>query len=399
MLKTTLKPGICMSLLLLFLGGMRAQQPAPSLGESASEFAQEILSRGLPAPVSVTFENLANLPADDLRNIKDAILGRFRGAGIRITKAESAAAELQITFSEDLQELVWVASVRQNGSSHVVIKNVPRPQQTSAVRTPALTLQKNVLMAQGTPILDFLHDDKTLLVLEPDEISVYTSDSGRWKPAAVLGIGHNSAWPRDLRGRITGNAKQITAFLPGTLCTGSASPPQLQCRTNEDPWPLDSGQLSAFFAPSRNFFTGALAGHDGGTSVPAFFSAATWQSNETRRTLFTGNDGRARLYLNNLTAPVATFNDWGSDVAAIHTNCGSGWQLLVSSVANSMRPDNIQAMEFVNREAVAASAPLEMPGPVRALWPASNGQTLNGVAQSATTGKYEAFILTASCNQ
>jgi hypothetical protein len=399
MLKTMIKPGICMSLLLLFLAGTQAQQPAPSLGESASEFAQEILSRGLPNAVSVTFDSLVNLPADDLRNMKDAILGRFRGASVRITKAESAAAEVQITFSEDLQELVWVANVKQNGTSHVVIKNVARPQTSSASRTPLVTLQKNILMTQGTPILDFLHDDKTLLVLEPDDIAVYLSDSGRWKPTAVLGITHNSAWPRDLRGRITGNAKQITAFLPGTLCTGSASPPQLQCRASEDPWPLNSGQLSAFFAPSRNFFTGVLAGQNSGTSVPAFFSAATWQNNDTRRALFTGNDGRARLYLSNFSAPAATFNDWGSEAAAIHTNCGSGWQLLVSSASNSTRPDNIQAIEIVNRDAMMASSPLEISGPVRALWPASNGQTVNGVAQSVTTGKYEAFTLTASCNQ
>src|SRR6266481_2445654 len=313
MLKTTIKPGICMSLLLLFLAGTRAQQRTPSLGESASEFAQDILSRGLPNAVSVTFENLVNFPADDLRNMKDAILGRFRGASVRITKAESAAAEVQITFSENLQELVWVANVKQNGSSHVVIKNVARLQRASASRTPLVTLQRNVLMTQATPILDFLHDDKTLLILEPDEVSVYTSDSGRWKATAVLGIAHNSAWPRDLRGRITGNAKQITVFLPGTICTGAASPPQLQCRASEDPWPLDSGQFSAFFATSRNFFTGVLAGQNTSTSVPAFFSAATWRSNDTQRTLFTGNDGRARLYFNNLSSPAATFHGWGSE--------------------------------------------------------------------------------------
>src|SRR5258708_357260 len=65
MLKTTIKPGICMSLLLIFLAGTHGQQPAPSLGESASEFAQEILSRGLPNAISVTFESLVNLPADE----------------------------------------------------------------------------------------------------------------------------------------------------------------------------------------------------------------------------------------------------------------------------------------------------------------------------------------------
>ena len=388
-----------MSLLLMFLAGTHGQQPQPTLGESASEFAQEILSRGLPNAISVTFESLVNLPADDLRNMKDAILGRFRGAGIRITKTESAAADVQITFSEDLQELVWVANVKQNGNSHVVIKDVARPQRISASRAPLITLQRNVLMTQATPILDFLHDDKTLLILEPDEISVYTSDSSKWKQTAVLNIAHNSAWPRDLRGRLTGNARQIVAFLPGTLCTGSVSQPQLQCHASEDPWPLDSGQLSAFFASSRDFFTGVLAGQNAGTSVLPFFSAATWQSNNTRSTLFTGNDGRARLYLNNLSSPAATFNDWGSDAAAIHTNCGSGWQLLISSASNSTRPDNIQAMEFTNRDATSASSPLEISGPVRALWPSNNSQTVNGVVQSATTGKYEAFTLTASCNQ
>src|SRR5258708_32408412 len=61
MLKTTLKPVICMSLLLLFLAGTRAQQPAPSLGESARGVALKILWHGLPAPVGVSFDILYSL--------------------------------------------------------------------------------------------------------------------------------------------------------------------------------------------------------------------------------------------------------------------------------------------------------------------------------------------------
>jgi hypothetical protein len=43
---------------------------------------------------------------------------------------------------------------------------------------------------------------------------------------------------------------------------------------------------------------------------------------------------------------------------------------------------------------------VELSGAVEALWTAGNyNQIVNGVAQSLATGKYEAFTLTAICNQ
>jgi hypothetical protein len=156
----------------------------------------------------------------------------------------------------------------------------------------------------------------------------------------------------------------------------------------------------AFFSPRRNFFSGLLAGQSAGASVTPFFSAAAWQNGDQRTWLFAGTDGRARLFQNDLGSPAAMYNGWGSTLAAVHSNCGSGWQLLASSPADTVRPDSIQAIEITGHEAQAVSAPVELSGAVEALWTAGNyNQVVNGVMRSQATGKYEAFTLTVICNQ
>lgn len=400
MLMQNIKPISCLSLLLFLLAGTHAQNsPQSSLVDAGNDFTQEILSHnGLPGTLAVNFENMSSLSAGDQQLVKSVMLGRFRGSGIHLVQGGAATAEIQITLSEDWQGYVWVANIKQNGGSRLVIKRVARVPRTIALRTPTVTLQKNFVWSQDTPMLDFAQDNQTLLVLEPEQVAVYVNDSGRWKPTVMLGIAHELAWPRDLRGRLQVHSRQITVFLPGTQCAGTVSPPQLQCHASDDPWQLDAGPLaSAFYSPARNFFTGVLAGQNAGVSVPGFFSAAAWQSGDSHQWLFAGNDGRARLYQASLSSsPAAVFNDWGSDVAAVHSSCGSGWQVLMTpGTVNSM-----QAMEIVNREAATVSSSLELSGTVRALWPSgSNNQAVHLITESAATGKYEAFALSISCNQ
>jgi hypothetical protein len=133
--------------------------------------------------------------------------------------------------------------------------------------------------------------------------------------------------------------------------------------------------------------------------VVPFFSGATWQSGDLRLWIFTGTDGRTRLFQNELASPVAMFNGWGSTLAAVHSTCGSGWQLLTSSPADTTRPDSIQAIEISGHDAVSVSSPLDLAGTVDALWTAGNyDQVVNGVLHSPS-GKYEAFTLTVICNQ
>lgn len=399
MLKTALHRYVCAILLLLPMCAT-AQQEGQFVPAAASEFVQQILSRsGSPSAVAVSFQNVANLPPESQEAAQNAVLNAFRNANVRLVKSEQAIAEVQIAFSEDWQGSVWIATVQQGSSSQVVIKKMPRAQHAASSRAPTLTLRKVPVWQQEAQILDFFADNQNLLVLEPGQLSLYSSDSGQWRLRQTLAIPHQQPWPRDLRGRLEVHGGHIDAFLPGARCSGSISPPALDCRASDDPWPIDSG-LVAFFSPRRNFFSGLIAGQNAGASVTPFFSGAAWQIGDQRMWLFTGTDGRARLFQNELGSPVATYNGWGSTLAAVHSTCGSGWQVLLSSPADTIHADSVQAVEIAGREALPVSAPVELPGAVQALWTAGNyNQVVNGVAQSQATGKYEAFTLTAICNQ
>jgi hypothetical protein len=401
MLKTAFKPWFCALVFFSLPAVAAAQQDAPPISSSATEFVQLILSRASsPSAVAVTFQNLSSLPPETQETAQNAIFNAFRTANVRLVKAEQAVANVQITFSEDWQGYVWLANIQQGSSSQMVIKKLPRQQRAQSTHTPTLTIRKISVWQQDLPILDFYQDNQNLLVLEPGQLSLYASDSGQWRPRQTLGIPHQRPWPRDVRGRLEVRGGEVSVFLPGARCTGKISPPSLDCRASDDPWPLDQGQLIAFFSARRNFFSGLLAGQSAGASVGPFFSGVAWQNGDQRLWLFAGVDGHARLFQNDLAAPVATFNGWASTLAAVHSTCGSGWQILTSSSTDTIRPDSVQAIEITGHEALPVSAAVDLPGSVEALWTAGNySQVVNGVLLSQASGKYEAFTLTVICNQ
>jgi len=401
MLKTALHRYFFAPILLTLAIGAAAQQSAPSpLIAAAGELVQQILSRGSsPSAVAVTFQNLSTLSPEMQEAVQNAVFSSFRNAGVRLVNPETALADVQIIFSDDWQGYLWIAVIHQGSASQMVMKRLPRPERTAAPRAPALTLRKTSVWQQDGPILDFFADNQNLAVLEPDQVSLYANDSGQWRGRYTLAVVHDQPWPRDLRGRLKVSNGQITAFLPGTLCTGTLAPPSLECHPGDDPWPLDDGRTVAFYTPRRNFFNGILSGPSAGASVIPFFTAAAWTSGDQRQWLFAGTDGRARLYQNDLSAPAAVFNSWGGNLVAVHSSCGSGWQLLVTSPADTIHPDSIQAVEIAGREAQPVSSPIDLAGSISALWPSGkNGETANAVMQSPVTGKYEALALTLTCN-
>lgn len=404
MSQTALNP--CLAVLLFFTltAGAAAQQstqnaPSPTLS-LAQSFVHEILSRaGSPSSLAVSFQNVSLLPAEAQETAQNAIFTGFRDAGVHVVKPEQAQVDVQVVFSEDWQGYVWIAVIKQGPSRQTVMKRVPRTERATNTRLPTLTIHKFSVWQQDAPILDFYNDNQNLVVLDPGQISWFTNDSGQWRARDTLAVTHGQPWPRDLRGRLQVNGQQISAYLPGTRCIGTLSPPSLDCRARDDPWPVDQGPVVAFFSSRRNFFTGVLAGASGGASVLPFFSGAAWPNGDQRMWLFAGTDGRARLYQNDLSAPAALFNVWGSNLAALHSGCGSGWQLLVTASGDTTRPDSVQAMEIAGREALPVSAPIDLAGSISALWTSGKGsETVNAVMQSPATGKYEAFILTVSCN-
>lgn len=379
---------------------LQAQQEQPSTWQpAADDLAQQVLARaGSPSTISLSVENLSSLSGADQAAIQQAITTSFRNSGARLVKPDFALATVDITLSEDWQSYVWVAEIRQGPTSQVVIKTLPRPQKAANLRMPILSIRKALVWQQDTSILDFYFDGQNLFVLEPTQLSIYANDNGKWRPRQTLAVTHEGRWPRDLRGRLQVNGFQITAFLPGTTCGGTSTPPVMDCRSSDDPWQINPGLLAAFFSPTRNFFTGVLAGQSAGESVAPFFSAAAMQNNGSRAWVFAGTDGRARIFLNNISAPVATVNDWGSNIIGVQSGCGTGWQVLATSPGDLNHDDSIQAFEIEGRQAAPVSPVIDLDGAVVALWPGENTQAAHAIVASPATGKFEAWSVTVACN-
>ena len=238
--------------------------------------------------------------------------------------------------------------------------------------------------------------------------------AGGWELEASLPLAHARAFPRDLRGRLLLRRDHLfDVYLPGTFCRSTANagaPLALTCNDSADltynePWPLtpDDGSVRAFFAPSRNFFTGALSPGIGKVSnVPSFYSAAALPRSGYTLWALAAVDGSLHL-VDGMADQAIRGGKWGSDLAAVHSSCGTGTQLLVSesgdlTSGNSER-DGLIAFEIPDRDPVPASSAVEFDGRIVALWSESNGNgnRATAVVRLNNTGWYEAYSVSISC--
>jgi hypothetical protein len=97
------------------------------------------------------------------------------------------------------------------------------------------------------------------------------------------------------------------------------------------------------------------------------------------------------------TTDQAAISGWGSDIASVHSGCGSGWQVLTSSPNGA--DDAVRAFEIHDRETVPATQPVSLNGSVSALWTASDGASAIAVSHNREMGTYEAYRLTITCGQ
>jgi hypothetical protein len=94
--------------------------------------------------------------------------------------------------------------------------------------------------------------------------------------------------------------------------------------------------------------------------------------------------------------PAGSIPSWGSDIAGTAARCGSGSQVLATKPGDATVNDSIQAYSIVNRSATALTPPLDLPGPVTAMWP-SGGSSVMAIVHNLATGRYEAYIVTVLC--
>jgi len=387
---------------------------AADWNNAEQQLARKIVAVTGPGAVAMTVDNRSSLSKRDADIVRDGLRSALESLGLRFVKPEQSAATLNISLSENASSYVWVAQIRQSaGEAAVAMVSVPRPPGTARAQESApLTVRKTLLWSQEQPILDVAVLEESaapthIAVLDADKVSLYRMQSGTWQLEQALVIAHTRPWPRDLRGRlIPAKDHLLDVYLPGVNCVSAGTPLNLNCRDSDDPWPLVSAstppvgasitQLKAFFAPGRNFFTGAVTPGIGKfTSVSKFYSAAALPREKYTLWLFAGVDGQVHLVdgLNDQSARLA----WGSDLVAVKTACGAGWQILATG-PGSDEGDTIRAYELPDREPAAVSGPVEFSGAITALWSEGRGDTAVAVARSEAGG-YEAFRLAITCGQ
>jgi len=278
------------------------------------QLARKVVAVTGPGAVAVAMENRSSLGRRDSEIVQNGMRSALEQVGLRFVKAEQAAATITISLSENPTSYVWVAEIHQGtADAAVVMVSVPRSGRTTVAHDAMPTfLRKTLLWAQDDPVLDLAVLEENgapahIAVLNTENVTLYRMQGGKWQPEQVLEIAHSRPWPRDLRGRvIPAKDHLLDVYLPGVACHAPAGAlVSLGCRETDDPWPMTSAldaytpvfpsggsanrspaatpTTAAFFASSRNFFTGVLTPAVGKfTAVPKFYSAASLPRESTR---------------------------------------------------------------------------------------------------------------------
>jgi hypothetical protein len=401
---------------------------ASSLSDTARQFAHKIASASGPGAFALEFTNRSSLDEKSVREVRSALEAQWHVEGVHIAKAEQATGIVEIVLSESLRDYVWTAVIAiGSDEKKVALVSLPRPP-TSAAFVPAMPviLKTTLLFAQEQPMLDAALVDmpggSRLIVLDEAAVSIYRHQGGspagnstatRWELETSLPIAHSRAFPRDLRGRLLLRRDHwFDAYLPGIVCRSTPNAVvslTLACTDTDDPWPLTpDDSVRAFYASARNFFTGALSPGIGKISnVPSFYSAAALQRPNYTLWAFAVVDGSFHL-VDGVTDQVirgANSNSkLGNDLAAIHSSCGAGTQLLISESGETLydmpqdkEHDSLRAFEIPDRDPVAVSVADDFDGRIVALWPDSSGDSAAAIVKKKDTGWYEAYRVSVTC--
>ncbi len=417
----------CIALLFVLLASTITARAA-DWDAAEQQLARKIVAVTGPGAVAITVENRSSLGRRDSEVVQNGLQIALEQLGIHFVNTEQAAATITLSLSETPSSYVWVVQIRQSEpQATVVMVSVPRPAGPSVAHdSMPITLRKTLLWTQDEPVLDvaILEENASptrIAVLDPEGVSLYRWQSGKWQQEQMLEIAHARPWPRDVGGRlIPAKDHLLDVYLPGVICRSSSGAPlAISCREADDPWPLVPPEINAnssvfpsagsntnlapiaptaaFFASARNFFTGVLTPAVGKlTSVPKFYSAAWLPRGKYTLWLFAATD--ERVHLVDGVSDQSLRSDWGSDIGSVRTSCGAGWQVLATSPGEQSN-DSVRAYEFPDRDPVAVSAAVDFPGVVTALWTEAKGDTAIAVVRSQETGKYEAYRLAVDCSQ
>jgi hypothetical protein len=386
--------------------------------EPATALTDQIAAILGPGQAHLTLRNLSTISNDELPSIRLLIEQDLRAHGIA-SSSDDAANLLRVTLSENAHERLWIAEIVEGSETKVVMVHVDLVRQPPNQRTSGITLHKQFIVASHEQILAVFETPASLVVLEPEQISIYAHTTSAWSRQSSVAIRQKRPLVRDPRGTLFASAdgQGFDADLPGTHCEGTndATVPAgqwtIHCHESDDPWPVAPASsmqpgsppaplLKAFYNSTRDYFTGIVAPSPG-IDLPPFYDAAWLPRASTNALLINGVDGTLQLIESGTLKPIAGGRDWGSDFAALQSACGSGTQV-VASGSGSAAQDSLRAYEIPALEAIPASTPLPLDGSVTAVWTAPGGKSIFVVVRSSPLAgqpvQYEVDRVTATCN-
>jgi hypothetical protein len=390
--------------LVLLMSPLAVAAQAADWSGKAAELAKAIAAASGPGPITLAVVNASSLPKDQVTEIQRAIETQLRTWGVRVGAAANANSDVRVTLSENLHEYVWVAEIKQGNDTRVEMVSSPRAASVGPAKNGATVSVRKVMMwSQPGQMLDMLVVDGSssnpkMVTLDVEGISLYALREGKWQREQNWAVTHTITFPRDVRGLLVlGKDKALAAYLPGTVCeVVSRGANAVVCRESDDAWKI--GYRAAFFNSGRNYFTGALVPASDKATSP-FYSMAWLEKQNYTLAISTGVDGRVHMSdgVSERTLPAGTTSDWGSDIATVKSSCGEGTQLLVTANGDDTAGDSIRAYEVPDRDPILASAAVDFPGPITALWSHDNtGAT--AIIHNLQTGQYEAYSVSISCN-
>jgi len=400
----------------------KSQQPQSRWAEPAAELAGQVADLLGPGQAQLTVRNVSTIQTSEIPAIRKLLEQDLKARGVLAGGAESANT-IRVTLSENARERLWVAEVVEGNETRVTMVHVDAaPVATTSTRNERVVLRKEKIpglinriggTVQDNPILTAAEINGHYVVMFADRISVFSSGSGGWTESNTFAM--DKKFARDPRGVLipTAGGGTFTAYAPGTECVGSYSLPlnsasqdsgwTVRCRASDDPWPVYQSAdasagpaLKAFYNTARDYFTGVVTPSIG-VDLPAFYAAGMIpRAAGGAALLLAGVDGKVQMVENGVMNGVAGARDWGSDFVVVHSGCGAGTQVIVSSSGEAVN-DSLRAFDVPALEAVPESGALTMDGTVTALWTAQDGKSAMAVVRNGA-GEYEVDRVSALCN-
>jgi hypothetical protein len=374
----------------------RDARAADDPGSAVRELARKTVAfAGRGEPVSVSWRNLSSLGSADFNQTRAAFEAALREAGGRVSEV-APVVEGRLTVSENQSQVLIVEEARKGDERQVWISSWKRTAAAASL-PGGMSLEKKLVWEQEEQILDVALLNGGILVLSPSRITLRTGSGTQSLP---ISPGH--IWPRDLRGHLRASGGGFKAWLPGLACSGFTEPSlTVECHPGDEPWTLDAGArgiLLANFTAGRNYFDGRIVLPNGvRRTLPPFFSIAAVEENGAPYWLLALPGGRTQV-LNGGFEPVGSVAAWGSDLAAAEARCAGGSQALATRGGDGHETDSIRAFALANRTPVPLTPPLELPGPVTALW-SSSGSPAVAVVRDLDTGRFAAYTITVNCGE